>query len=260
MVRQLSMVVLAGGLNTRLPRKSVGQPKCLVDLDRYGPLLLRLLAKARTMRVPTIVVADDDVCQLIVKRAGWCLENTRFVVDDFGGAGAALARGVEESQTPWALVANADTLVPTDILAWGLTTQPGAPVHQLLFRESNQNRGLLGLDPSSGMLAFHGEATQLRPPTRLQEASTSGVVLVRRDAIQRVGALGPKVSFDRDLVPELISEGGVSADLVTSHLPIFDFGTLSRLKAIRADHKLREAIFAAADLGPMGTTTLVRCA
>lgn len=247
----VSLVLLAGGYNTRLRRTERGLPKSLLVLTDVPPVMVLLAQQFLNEDAQVVVICDAHAAEKFRLLYPRVARSVKIVLDDFAGTGQALQLGVEAARSRWVLVANADTIVPVDLAAWYRSVELTAPVHQLLVRDSVQNSGLIGVDPRSGSVAHWGETTGRSPACRLRSASSTGVYLVHRSS-WLAWHHDTGRSLEREILPEAVADGRLQGMIASTPLPVFDYGTTQRLQELQDDDRLRRDLLTAAHLIPKG--------
>ncbi|MFI5691706.1 hypothetical protein ACIA58_07685 [Kribbella sp. NPDC051586] len=220
-------------------------------LDDVPPVMVLLTRRFLRDGARVVVTCDaqaaDKFRQLYPEVAG----SVKIVEDDFVGTGRALRMGVKAARTRWVLVANADTVVPVDLIAWYHHVDLAGPVHQLLVPRSVQNSELIGIDPGTGLVKHWGESTGRSPACRLRPASSTGVYLVHRGS-WLAWQYSSGQSLERDILPQAVADGLVHGTIAPSSRPVFDYGTTERLLELQDNDRLRHDLLAAAHLVPKG--------
>jgi NDP-sugar pyrophosphorylase family protein len=247
----VSLVLLAGGYNTRMRRTERSLPKSLLPLPGLPPMMVMLADQFLADGASVVITCDALGVEKLGLLYPWLAKSARVVQDEFAGTGQALRKGVEAARTHWVLVANADTIVPVDLTAWYRSVDLVAPVHQLLTPHSVQNSGLIGVDPYDRSVRHWGETGSGTPPSPLCHASSTGVYLLNRNTWRGWEGSGAD-SLEREILPEAVSQRLVHGTIAPSPLPVFDFGTVSRFQELEDDDRLRRSLLAAARLTPKG--------
>ncbi|MGY4772332.1 nucleotidyltransferase family protein [Kribbella sp. CWNU-51] len=247
----VTLVLLAGGYNTRLRRTDSSLPKSLLPLPDVGPVMVGLADQFVKDGAQVIVTFDYLAAKMFELLYPALRTSVQVVEDDFAGTGQALRMGVEAARTRWVIVANADTVVPVDLTTWYRTVELDGPIHQLLVPDSVQNSGLIGVDPHDGKVVHWGETDGRTPASHLRPASSTGVYLLHRSTwLGWSGRSG--VSLEREILPEAVAQGLLHGTIASTQLPVFDYGTVSRLHELAGNDRLRHQLLAAANLIPKG--------
>jgi NDP-sugar pyrophosphorylase family protein len=252
------LVVLAGGEGTRVRELLGNKPKASIAVSGGSSLLALIIDEAATRQLPICVVVDERWRQAVMQSLGNRAHYPTWAVDAGRGTGVALLAGLRELSTTYAIVCNADTVVPAEIFQLATLSSQDLPVTQLLTRRSMQNEGLIGVrrHPAGAVVDHWGETDLSFPGEGLERWSSSGVYLVDRSYfISRFNA--DYLSLERDVLPELVRAGAVGALLAESPLPTYDFGTPERLRRLSEEGSLRRSLLHAMGiLGSDGAETV----
>lgn len=247
----VTLVLLAGGYNKRLRRDEHSLPKSLVPLSDVPPVMIMLADQFLDHGAKVLVICDAPAAatfRLLYPRFD---KSVRVVEDEFAGTGQALRMAVEAARTRWVLCANADTIVPVDLSSWYQSVDLVAPVHQLLVPSSVQNSGLIGVDAHFGDVTHWGETIGRAPASSLRHASSTGVYLLHRNSwLSWPYSSGE--SLEREILPQAVEHRLLHGTIADSPWPVFDYGTIDRLRELQSDDWLRHSLLAAACLTPKG--------
>lgn len=247
----VTLVLLAGGLNERLRRTETSLPKSLMQLHDVPPLMILLAQQFLRHGAKVIVVCDALAAVRLRILYPATAAAVKIVHDDFNGTGPALRLGVEAARSRWVLTANADTIVPVDLVRWYTSIELDSAVHQLLVPRSVQNSGLIGMEPVRRRIAHWGEILGRSPACGLRPASSTGVYLIHRSSwLAWPYSLG--ASLERDILPEAVHQHSLRGSVMDSTMPVFDYGTFTRLQELQTDDRLRDNLLTAAGLLPKG--------
>jgi NDP-sugar pyrophosphorylase family protein len=243
----VGLLVLAGGKATRLQAVLKGSPKSLIHFPPWQPVLLDLARRATQCEMEVWIATDSRSSSAIDSYLSEHGLRVQISVDPGEGTGYAIRMALERMESPTVIVCNADTIVPFNILAFGAeTSTPYLPVRQILTPFSVQNSGLIGVTRDLDMpkVAHWGETTGTSPTVSHRAASSSGAFVVRKK--QLLASIDSDMgSFDRVIMPALVSEGAVEAHVVETLLPTYDFGELNRIRVLYQDNTLRNRLLLA---------------
>lgn len=253
MLSDTTLVLLAGGLNTRLRRLLRGASKTLIAIDRHEPLLARLIEQFLNAQAKVIVVADQHTHAGFSVTYPALASAIELVCDEYSGTGRALHLGIERASTGRIIAANADTIVPCNLVRWCHQAPRFGNVVQLLLPNGVQNSGLIGLDIDTGKVEHWGEVRGTHPPSDLLPMSSTGVYSADRSWWLQNVPSGVS-SLERELLPDLVARGQLSGYACSEQLPAYDFGTEDRLRQLFRNDNLRFRLLVQAGIGDVQPT------
>jgi NDP-sugar pyrophosphorylase family protein len=232
----LAVVILAGGLGTRLRSVLPERPKCLAPVGAHSFLEVQIdLLRRQGARRFVLCVGHQagQVRQAFGDGREWDIridysEETERLL----GTGGALKQA-EGFITPRALVLNGDTFFALDyagFVRFHLGQRP-APVASLaLARVSDASRyGEVVLDGAGASVV---EFQEKRPRSAARPAWVNGgAYVVERELLASIPA-GERCSLENDGFPRALAAGRRLAAL-TSGTPFYDIGTPEALEAFR---------------------------
>jgi NDP-sugar pyrophosphorylase family protein len=238
------LLVLAGGRATRMQSVLHGQPKALLSLPPWRPVLLDLVSRARRLLMEVCVAVDEDTYPDISAYLTYHHQSVEYSIDRGLGTAAAITAAFERMRSSAILVCNADTIIPIDILQFSQDARQYRPFLQVLARCSTQNVGLIGVeeDRFGGRVAHWGERFASPPPQKLVAASSSGAYIIdRRYWLEDVDLCAR--SLELDVMPMVVPMDSVEAFIIKTNLPVFDYGTVKRFRLLEESPSLLHQLF-----------------
>lgn len=214
------MIVLAGGLGTRLRPVVENQPKVLAEVGGH-PFLRYLLNQLAEWQIQEVVLCTGHLGEQIEARFGQNHDGLRLIYSresaPLGTAGALrLALPLIRSDT--ALVLNGDSYCVADFAAlwrWHCSRQAIATL--LLINNPDTRRfGSVQLTPDGRILRFEEKRESSEPGL-----INAGVYLIARDLLRSIPT-ARLVSLEREMFPAWIG-GNFYGYLATG--PFLDIGT-----------------------------------
>ena len=197
----MEVVILAGGLGTRLRAAVADTPKCLAPVAGR-PFLQWLLEWLALYPVDKVIFSVGYLKEQVidfVHSGNWPFTCLFASEESPLGTGGAIANALKQCSGHQVVVLNGDTFFPLS-----LSDLPfGAPVTLALKQMSPVDRyGTVSLGPSGEVTAFH-ERKSLG-----QGLINGGVYAIDRSRLD-LTPYGEKFSFERDVLPGLAASGGV---------------------------------------------------
>jgi len=228
------MVILAGGMGTRLRERLDGRPKPLIEIGGT-PLLEHqvLLAKRHGVGRVLLLVnyAADRIAEFCSARGDWGIEVE--CLDDgepLGTAGAVL--GAFERLDDEFLVVYGDTMIGVDLTRFcAFHRSLPEPAFTLLLHPNDhpQDSDLVEMDEEGRIVAFHPYPHNLGHV--FSNLVNAALYVVRRTALAPYRGMRGPLDFGKDLFP----------DMLHREMPLFgynspeyikDCGTPSRLEGL----------------------------
>ncbi len=219
-LEQLTAMVLAGGLGTRL-RPVVGdRPKILAEVAGR-PFLHRILDQLESVGIRRVVLLTGYMADMVRDVCG--PRHGRMILEyspepaPLGTAGAIrLALSLVDAETT--LVLNGDSYCRLDLSAFHADhVASGAEASLALARMEDAGRfGLVSLDESGRVTRFEEKSS------RGSGLVNSGVYLIHRRVIVDIAA-DRQVSLERDIFPALAKAGRLNGFICQG--PFLDIGT-----------------------------------
>ena len=230
------LLILAGGLGSRLKSELGGLPKPMADICGK-PLLQRQIE----------VAARDGFSEILL-----LISYRADVIQDFFGDGSSLGVKIEYSVDERPLgtagavlaarhllrdrfaVCYGDTLFDLDIdKMWQAHTKTGAAVTLFLHPNDHpQDSDLVELDGTGSVIAFHGYPHS--PELLVRNRVNAAFYIMEKSALAAYPATLEKLDFGKDLFPDMIRHRE-QIHGYESREYIKDMGTPKRLEKVRAD-------------------------
>lgn len=207
----MEVIVLAGGLGTRLRSAVPDQPKCMADIDGRPFLwyLFRFLARYDVSRV---VLALGYLSEKVTEWASarsWPFELAYSIEDEPLGTGGALLKALSQCRDESVVVINGDTLADVDLdMLMAYHRQNGAAITLTLKRMYSFDRyGTVLVDEDGVVRSFE----EKRP-------CDEGLINAGVQVLSPASVIWPsqtdmavKFSFERELLEPMASGGSVQS-------------------------------------------------
>jgi NDP-sugar pyrophosphorylase family protein len=231
-VLDLPVIVLCGGLGTRLRAAVADRPKALAPVGNQPFLAMQLeLLRDRGARhfvlcvghlAEQVQAAFGDGSALGV-RIDYSLDGEKLL-----GTGGALKRA-EGFFTPSAIVVNGDTYIDVDLVrlvrVHSSVREWGAVATLTLARVQDASRfGTVEVDEEGRVKRFREKATASE-----DQWVNAGMYVIERELIERIPA-GEVVSLERDVFPAALYDG-LTLAAFTQDRPFHDIGTPDDFRA-----------------------------
>lgn len=237
---RVGVVVLAGGSASRAQEVLEGRFKAELPVTQRGENLLGLLIRnAARHGVPVWVVAEAAKLPRLMRSVGANAPTARWLPDVGGGTASALLTVASEAMAGRIVVVNCDTLVPGQVLEL-LSTPNDCPAVQLLAPVSNQNMGLVGVDLLAKRVVHWGESDGTAPSRSLTALSSTGAYSL--DLSMLIARAKGCSSLEHEVIPDLVARGDLCAKVITSTLPVIDFGTNERYRDLVVRNDMRKSL------------------
>ena len=229
------LVVLAGGLGTRLRAALAGLPKPLADIGGK-PLLERQIEAAARYGFRDVLLLTSHGADQIAARLGdgaglgvrlsYCVDATPL-----GTAGAVLA--ARDLLGERFAVCYGDVLFDIDLgRMWDWHRRRGAEATLLVHPNDHpQDSDLIACDDAGCITGIHGYP---HPPDLLVRNRVSAAFYIIEKESLRAYDAPPRRDFCKDLFPEMLARGHLLC-AYQSREYLKDMGTPERLEKVRAD-------------------------
>ncbi len=229
-------IILCGGLATRMGSVCDAVPKCMLPVgDKpFLDTLVRWLLRNH-MGVVLSCGHHDEIIKDHFTGPDWLKSGIRFVDQPtpLPETGGAIRQAAAFARSEHFLVLNGDTIVSFDIArAFTHHASRVYPVTQLLSKSSNQNQGLVTVDPAEQIVVDFDESgsPHKRTLARYIDACSTGAYIVNRDFVIARFEPEARFSWEREAMPELVQDLEVGAHMITQG--VIDFGTPMRYRFI----------------------------
>ncbi len=222
-LQETDVVILAGGMGTRLRSVLPDAPKCLAPIAGI-PFLRRYLCWLQQFGLRRAILSlgyKADMVQSYVRSETWPgLEIVSSVESVPLGTGGALRAVLPLVNSSTVLVANGDSFTGVDLCEFlYFHKSKNARVSMLLTKhEEAKASGLVETDENDAVASFSE-----KPPGATKEPAyiNAGMYLMEREAILEIPADKP-VSIERDIFPGLC---GRDFFALKGTFPFIDIGT-----------------------------------
>ncbi|MEA3274488.1 MAG: nucleotidyltransferase family protein [Pseudomonadota bacterium] len=199
---QLTAVILAGGLGTRLRSVVRDRPKVLAEIGGR-PFLQYLLDQMLSWRVSHLVLCTGYLGEQIEERFGPSYHGLRIQYSREErplGTGGALRLAAGLIQSDAVLVLNGDSYCDANVAEFlGAHRSSGAEAALLLTQRADTRRfGTVQVDPQGRILSFEEKKADAGPGL-----VNAGLYLIETDLLHRIPGDGA-VSLEREVFPEWI--------------------------------------------------------
>ncbi len=217
---QVTAVILAGGLGTRLRPVVQDQPKVLAPVAGR-PFIFYLLDQLIEARVPRAIVCTgyqaQQVEQTLGPRYGTVQLQYSREQQPLGTAGA-VRLAAEQLSTPMALVLNGDSFCGgalTHFLYWHHRSRFAGSL-LLVYQEQTDRFGRVALGSDNTVLAFEEKRSGLGPGL-----INAGVYLLGKELLEQIPSQVP-LSLERDVFPRWAARGLLGG--YPTRAPFLDIG------------------------------------
>ena len=221
-LRNIDVVILAGGFGTRLRSVFSDRPKVLVPINGV-PFLKCYLEWLRGFGARRIILSLGHMAEMVqdfVKNENWNgMEIVANVETTPLGTGGAVRACLPLLQSPTALVTNGDSVTRLDLARFvEFHRAKSARLSMMLTHQPQvSSSGLVQTDANDAVISF---------TEKPQGATTGGYInaglyLMSRDAIAEIPADKP-VSIEKDVFPKFC---GRSFFALKGEFPFIDIGT-----------------------------------
>ena len=200
----ITAVILAGGLGTRLRSVVSDRPKVLAEVHGR-PFLTYLLDQLASLKVKEAVLCTGYLADQVRKTLGEAYGPLKLVYSPEPsplGTGGALRLALPFFHSDPVLVMNGDSFLETDLsLFWNWYCARDADAALLLFHMDQTGRyGRVSIDFEGRVLSFSEKDAQGSPGW-----INGGIYLVRRHLIKAIPE-GRPVSLEKEIFPSLIGQ------------------------------------------------------
>jgi D-glycero-alpha-D-manno-heptose 1-phosphate guanylyltransferase len=200
----ITAVILAGGLGTRLRSVVSDRPKVLAEVHGR-PFLTYLLDQLVSVKIKEAVLCTGYMADQVRKTLGEAYGPLRLVYSPEPsplGTGGALRLALPFFHSDPVLVMNGDSFLETDLQHfWNWYRTNGADAALLLIHMNQTGRyGRVSLDSGDRVLSFSEKDPQGRPGW-----INGGIYFVRRHLIEAIPE-GRPVSLEKEIFPSLIGQ------------------------------------------------------
>lgn len=204
--RQITAVILAGGLGMRLRPMIKGQPKVLASVHGR-PFISYLLDQLAGIDIKDVVLCTGYLGGQIQDLLGDSYKGMRLSYSQELsplGTGGALRKTISFLESGLALVMNGDSYCDVDLqvfLDWH-QSQASSATLLLTYLNDASRYGLVEVNESGSILSFNEKSNNTGPGW-----INAGIYLLRRDMIFNILDNKDAVSLERDVFPNWIGKG-----------------------------------------------------
>ncbi|MDC3067836.1 sugar phosphate nucleotidyltransferase [Paracoccaceae bacterium] len=233
MINKKEIVILAGGMGSRIQSLSKGMPKCLMKIGEK-PFLYHLLLQFIDLGADKIVLAiankSADIIKFVSQEFSKELSSGKILFSDEkvqSGTGGATQNAVSKIQSEVFLVSNADTIIPN------LSTEIWSSL------EKNMNF-LIFLSEMTGtrFCYFKTDKTYIVDifKNKTSGKTSSGLILVRKSFIKNIAVKRP-FSLENDVLKSQARHRKVGYKMVEGFI---DFGVPEDFARASARYRNKE--------------------
>ena len=228
------VVILAGGMGTRIKSISNHLPKCMMEIGKK-PFLHHLLLQFMDLGADKIILAtaykNEKIINFVSKAFKTEIQSKKIIFSNEtvqSGTGGAILSAMEKVQSDVFLVSNADTIIPelSDVI-WSTMNEN---MDFLIFlSEMNGTRfSYVSTDDTYIIDTFHSNKTSGK--------TSSGLVLVRKSSMVKLSKRSP-FSFENNVLKSQIPNRTVGYKIVGDFI---DFGVPEDYARACRQYKNRE--------------------
>ena len=229
--RDISAVVLCGGLGTRLQEVLPNKPKVLAEINGV-PFIYYLLGKIEKTGCRNVILCTGHLAEQVESLLGNKYRELTIVYSKESnpmGTGGALLNAEQYIATNYALVMNGDSYVECDFrdyYYWHVKV--GANISMIVKETSDTSRyGSLSLGAKDRITQFQEKVCNYG---RAGKFINAGVYLMDHQIFQKIPKTFP-VSLEKEVFPNLLSDG-LFGYRIDGHF--IDIGTPQSLVEARA--------------------------
>jgi NDP-sugar pyrophosphorylase family protein len=221
-LRNIDVVILAGGFGTRLRSVFSDRPKVLVPINGV-PFLKCYLEWLRSFGAQRIILSLGHMAEMVqdfVKNENWNgLEIAANVETTPLGTGGAVRACLPLMKSETALVTNGDSVTRLDLARFTEFHQrKNARLSMVLTHQPQvSSSGLVETDANDAVISF----TEKPAGATSGGYINAGLYLIQRAAIQEIPADKP-VSIEKDVFPKFCGRGFFA---MKGEFPFIDIGT-----------------------------------
>ena len=229
--RDITAVVLCGGLGTRLREVLPNKPKVLADINGV-PFIYYLLRKIEKTGCRNVILCTGHLAEQVESLLGNKFGELTIVYSKESnpmGTGGALRNAEQYITTNYALVMNGDSFVECDFRDYyNWHVKVGAKISMIVKETSDPSRyGSLSLSVEDRITKFQEKVCNYEREGKFINA---GVYLMDHRIFQKIPKKLP-VSLEKEVFPNLLSDG-VFGYRIDGHF--IDIGTPESLVEARA--------------------------
>jgi len=205
--RDITAVVLCGGLGTRLREVLPNKPKVLAEINGV-PFIYYLLRKIEKTGCRNVILCTGHLAEQVESLLGYEYGELTIVYSKETspmGTGGALLNAEQYITTNYVLVMNGDSFVECDLrdyYYWHI--QVGAKLSMIVKKTSDTSRyGSLSLSAERQITKFQEKVCNYK---REGKFINVGVYLMDHRILQKIPKKLP-VSLEKEVFPKLLSEG-----------------------------------------------------
>tara|TARA_Y100000758_G_scaffold337_1_gene300 strand:+ start:117 stop:833 length:717 start_codon:yes stop_codon:yes gene_type:complete len=229
--RDITAVVLCGGLGTRLQEVLPNKPKVLAEINGV-PFIYYLLGKIEKTGCRNVILCTGHLAEQVESLLGNKYRELTIVYSKESnpmGTGGALLNAEQYIATNYALVMNGDSYVECDFrdyYYWHVKV--GANISMIVKETSDTSRyGSLSLGEKDRITQFQEKVCNYE---RAGKFINAGVYLMDHQIFQKIPKTFP-VSLEKEVFPNLLSDG-LFGYRIDGHF--IDIGTPQSLVEARA--------------------------
>ena len=229
--RDITAVVLCGGLGTRLQEVLPNKPKVLAEINGV-PFIYYLLGKIEKTGCRNVILCTGHLAEQVESLLGNKYRELTIVYSKESnpmGTGGALLNAEQYIATNYALVMNGDSYVECDFrdyYYWHIKV--GANISMIVKETSDASRyGSLSLGTKDRITQFQEKVCNYE---RAGKFINAGVYLMDHQIFQKIPETFP-VSLEKEVFPNLLSDG-LFGYRIDGHF--IDIGTAQSLVEARA--------------------------
>ncbi len=213
-------IVLAGGLGTRLGALSENVPKPMLDINER-PFLEYILDYLIEQGVERVILSVGHLHHVVMDHFGDSYKQLRvdYAIEASPlGTGGAIRLALDEAQEERVFVINGDTLFKPNLAVMSEVHRAHSATMTMALRPINDAGRYGAVSLSEGQVTSMAEKGVTGPGL-----INGGIYLLEKECFLNAMQPGRVLSFERDVIPQLVGEGRVLG-YVAEHAYFIDIG------------------------------------
>jgi D-glycero-alpha-D-manno-heptose 1-phosphate guanylyltransferase len=208
----LDVIILAGGLGTRLQQTVPGLPKPLAPINEKPFLDILLAFLNRWDFIETVVIAVGYMADKVIQRyRGTDLYNFKInfsIEEKLLGTGGAIKQALQHTATDDVLCLNGDSFIEINLLDLYKTYMKTIPMMMMAVRkvENARRYGSVKLDDNKRIIFFQEKSVEGSNFEDSRGYINAGIYLFKKTLFDDVND-GHVISLEKELLPEFIKQG-----------------------------------------------------
>jgi D-glycero-alpha-D-manno-heptose 1-phosphate guanylyltransferase len=223
----LDVIILAGGLGTRLQQTVPGLPKPLAPINEKPFLDILLTFLNRWDFIKTVVIAVGYMADKVIQRYKdtdlYNFEINFSIEEKLLGTGGAIKQALQHTATYDVLCLNGDSFIEIDLLDLYKTYMKKVPMMMMAVRkvENASRYGSVKLDDNKRIIFFQEKGAWGSALEDSRGYINAGMYLFKKTLFDDVND-GHVISLEKELLPEFIKQNVYA---YPAHGKFIDIGT-----------------------------------